>query len=37
MGAAAHAMVVPAFGLERMVRSVETLYEDLIKEKRLDP
>ena len=32
MGAAAHAMVVPAFGLDRMVQRVEALYEELTQE-----
>ena len=36
MGEAARAYVVPAFGLDRMVMRIESLYEELIEEKRLD-
>jgi glycosyltransferase involved in cell wall biosynthesis len=36
MGRAAREFVVPAFGLDRMTERVETLYEQLIREKRLD-
>ena len=35
-GEAARAHVVPAFGLNRMVMRIESLYEELIEEKRLD-
>ncbi len=37
MGATAHAKVVPYFSLEEMVRRIENLYEELIREKHLDP
>lgn len=36
MGLAARAVVVPAYGLDRMVARIEALYEQLIQEKRLD-
>ncbi len=36
MGEAARAHVVPGFGLDRMVMRIESLYEELIEEKRLD-
>ena len=36
MGKAAREVVVPAFGLEQMVGRIEGLYEELIREKRLD-
>ena len=36
MGEMARAMVVPAYGLDRMVQQIETLYEELIREKGLD-
>jgi glycosyltransferase involved in cell wall biosynthesis len=36
MGEAARAMVVPAYGLEKMVERIEALYEALIEEKTLD-
>ena len=37
MGEAARARVVPDFSLENMVMRIEALYEDLIKEKGIDP
>ncbi len=36
MGQAAHARIVPDYGLERMQEKIEALYEALIKEKCLD-
>lgn len=36
MGEAARLAVVPHYGLERMVRRIEQLYEDLIREKNID-
>ncbi len=36
MGEMARAMVVPAYGLDRMVEQIEALYEELIQEKGLD-
>jgi len=36
MGRAAQAAVVPAYGLDQMVRRIEALYEALIQEKGLD-
>ncbi len=36
LGQAARKTVVPAYGLERMVARLEALYEELIREKRLD-
>jgi glycosyltransferase involved in cell wall biosynthesis len=37
MGIAAREFVVPEFGLDTMVEHIENLYEELIKEKNLDP
>lgn len=37
MGADARAHIVPRFGQERMVMRIESLYEELIEEKGLDP
>jgi len=37
MGKAARKFVVPEFGLDTMVERIEELYEELIKEKDLDP
>ncbi len=36
MGGAARAKVVPDYGIERMVEQIESLYEELIEEKKLD-
>ena len=36
MGEMARAMVVPAYGLDRMVDKIEALYEELIREKQID-
>jgi glycosyltransferase involved in cell wall biosynthesis len=36
VGRAAHEAVVPAYGLDQMVRHIEALYETLILEKGLD-
>jgi len=36
MGEAARDHVAPAFGLDRMVMRIESMYEELIKEKRID-
>ncbi len=36
MGEAARDYVAPAFGLDRMVMRIESLYEELIEEKRID-
>jgi glycosyltransferase involved in cell wall biosynthesis len=36
LGDAARDAVVPHFGLERMVRRIESLYEELIREKHVE-